>query len=222
VDYDSKRAEVLQALGAYQNQGAVLTDEDALEAVLADESDRGFVIILVSYIEDLLAEQILKKLKPLTTGQRKDLFRTGAALGSFTAKVNLAFALGIIDDQRVSELEIFKAMRNACAHSRKNINFNTLELKRALALLIDDSSAKVVETSTNLVAHRAVFLLASSFMLGLIAGEREEDAVTRVGEMIAAMTADAKAAKAKLDASRGRSRKRRPPTDRRAPKDKER
>ena len=123
------RQAVLEALGSYQKRGRLSNDVAGMADLLADESDRGVVVILGSLIEDVLLERLLKSFIPLSAAQTKNLTRGGGLLSSFEDRITLAHALGIIDDELVEDLHTVKAMRNACAHSRLDIGFLTPELR---------------------------------------------------------------------------------------------
>src|SRR4051812_41365527 len=113
---DSKsRTATLQALAEYQKGGGF--DLSGIAATLKNESDRGIVVIIGSLTEDLLLEQILTKFAPMSNSQRKNMTRSGGVLSSWADRTNMARALGIIDDAIMDDLEVMKAMRNACAHS---------------------------------------------------------------------------------------------------------
>jgi hypothetical protein len=132
------RKDVLEALGSYQRRGSIPTDAAAIAELLKAESDRGKVIILPSFVEDALLERVLSKFGTLTNAQRKNLTRAGAPLNSFAAITSVAEAFGLLSDYEIEVLEVLKAMRNACAHSRLEINFDTPALQDATKLLLAD------------------------------------------------------------------------------------
>jgi hypothetical protein len=130
------RKAILEALGAYQRRGAWEVESEALLMdVFKNETDRGFIVVLGSHTEDFLLACILEKFPPISRSLQKDLTRGGGPLGSWAQLINMALAMGIIDDDDANDLEVFKAMRNACAHSRQGIDFNTPELRDAMGLL---------------------------------------------------------------------------------------
>lgn len=160
----------LDALGAYQKQGRISHSVGEMADMLMDESDRGVVVILGSLIEDLLLDRLSESFVTLTPGQMKNLTRAGGLLSGFDDRINLAQALGIIDDDDTQALKIVKAMRNACAHSRLNIDFKTAELKNALALLFDDETAEVVRASDTGIFLRICYITQFVVLSEIIIG----------------------------------------------------
>ena len=79
--------------------------------MLDHESDRGVVVILGSLIEDLLLERVVQNFVPLNQTQRNNLTRSGGLLGSFDDRINLAFALGVIDQDILETIQVVKAIR---------------------------------------------------------------------------------------------------------------
>lgn len=195
------RKDVLEALGRYQNRGAILTDNDAIGEMLANESDRGVVIILGSFIEDALLDRILEAFPPMSAARRKNLVRSGGPLNSFSARVNLGLALGVLTDEDAAMLDVIKAMRNACAHSRHDISFTTPELRSALLLLFGGESLEVLQNTTNEVMLNSAFIFVSSYLLGILVGETKEESEDRVSRMVAEMTQRAREEAAKLASS---------------------
>ncbi|OJH09106.1 MAG: hypothetical protein AOY29_07330 [Alcanivorax borkumensis] len=84
--------------------------------LISEESDRGAVIVAASILDESLGE-ILKTflLRPST---KKDNLLEGAyaPLGSFSAKIELSFRLGIIRKPIRQQLMLFKSIRNDVAH----------------------------------------------------------------------------------------------------------
>lgn len=163
------RKETLEALARYQKQGAVLTDAASIAERLKNESDRGLVIILVAYVEDELIDLVLEKINPsLTNRQRKRLLAPGAPLTSFSAAINVAEAMGLLTEYEVKCLEVLKAMRNACAHSRIEIDFSKKELQDATKLLVENFNeldARVKWLTVPADVMRAIFILVACLMM---------------------------------------------------------
>lgn len=170
------RAKILEALGSYQKQGAVSVDADEMIAMLQDESDRGVVVILVSMLEDILLTRLLRSFKNLTPSEVKNLTRAGGLLCNFDDRINLARALGVIDQDILEMLQVLKALRNACAHSRKEITFLTKEVKDALSLLFDGEGVKDILSSETAIVLRLAFMCAFAYVSEMIFGNGHEHA----------------------------------------------
>ena len=204
------RQDLLEALSRYQRQGTRGVNVEEMGRMMADESDRGVVVILTSFIEDILLLQLRKKFAPLTDPQIKNLTRAGGLLANFDDRINLAQALGMLKQEHVESLQIFKAMRNACAHSRRDITFLTPELRQVMALLIEGDGADDIRSDLeNPMVLRAVFISAFIYLTEIIMGSGQKKAQATaqgyVNDMLAAVHAEAE----KLKASREKRKKRR-------------
>lgn len=216
---EARRKEILEALGSYQKRGRTEPNIKRLSDILTDESDRGVVVILGSMVEDLLLERLLRHFVSLTPAQKKNLTRGGGLLNSFDHRITLAQSLGLIDQEMVEMLAVLKAMRNACAHSRLDINFTTPELRNALTLLWEGETVPAIETAKVEVFLRFMFVTAVVHTTMIIAGHSEAQAQERVDQMISMLQTEAASELAKLKASREKRTKRqakRPPS---SPKD---
>jgi DNA-binding MltR family transcriptional regulator len=104
-----------------------------ISVVIADvkaESDRGLVILSATGIEDILEWAITAKMPNLIIDEafRPQLFGPEKPLGSFSSKIAMAYALGIIDKPTRGRIDLIREMRNACAHARLPLSFARPEL----------------------------------------------------------------------------------------------
>ena len=92
---------------------------------LSQESERGSAIVGAALIDDAL-EEILKTfmIEPL---QNKDELFNGsfAPLESLSAKIALAYRLGLISPNVRTSLDLIRKIRNDFAHISRQINFET-------------------------------------------------------------------------------------------------
>jgi hypothetical protein len=162
------RKEILDALGAYQRKGALGVDSNVLIDAYMNETDRGLVVVLGSATEDVLLMRITDQFSPISRTVEKDLTRSGGALGTWAQQSVVALAMGIIDDDDANDLEVFKTMRNACAHSRQHIDFDTPELRDALGLLLKPEIAALPHGEECRSIFRKMFLHVVSYLWGRI------------------------------------------------------
>lgn len=105
---------------------------------LKDETDRALVVIVGSMIEDFLAQTLKACMRnPANHRERAELWGTQGLLGTFSAKIKMAYALSIIDGGLRDRLDILREMRNACAHSQMPIDFKTAVLVEACRHFLD-------------------------------------------------------------------------------------
>jgi hypothetical protein len=83
---------------------------------LASESDRSAVIVGAARL-DVGLERLLKKAMSHQPGGQDNLFDIDRPLGTFGAKILLAYRLGLIDRDTESILQMIRRMRNDFAHS---------------------------------------------------------------------------------------------------------
>jgi DNA-binding MltR family transcriptional regulator len=121
----------IQNLRAYYNQPVKTMDLEHLLGSLQTESDRTAIVVCASILDDALVEMIKQqRMQRRTEKELKALrlFTYDGPLGSFSVRINAAYALSLIDEPTRAELQDLREMRNACAHSPKPISLETPEL----------------------------------------------------------------------------------------------
>lgn len=93
-------------------------------------ADHTIALIGASLVEKALEIAILAYLIPMTEDERKRMFSYDyqGPLADLTARIKIAYALGIFGRKTRSDLEHVRAVRNAFAHSIRLIRFNTPEV----------------------------------------------------------------------------------------------
>lgn len=149
---DARKA--LDALAEYAGKGRAGTDLEAVARVLATEADRGIIIILCAYIEDALFDRIVAEL-PQGTEHRAALKRN--ALRSLEDRLAMAQALDLITADEAFRIRAMWQMRNACAHSRSDLSFDTPELQEVMKHL--PSEGQSFKESFVIIAGRLLHAL---------------------------------------------------------------
>lgn len=99
---------------------------------LAEESDRAALIIGAVRI-DIALERVLKSVMLHHPGGKDDnLFDQERPLGTFSAKIDLAFRLGLIDGELEHAIHMVRKIRNDCAHSLDGDSLTTQKQKQRL------------------------------------------------------------------------------------------
>jgi hypothetical protein len=57
------------------------------------------------------------------------IFRFEGPLGTFSARMEIAFLIGAIEADTYTQLKMIREMRNACAHSKQPLTFKEIALK---------------------------------------------------------------------------------------------
>lgn len=84
--------------------------------VLSEESDRGAVLVTASILDDVLLSLLSARLVECKSA-KKLIEGFNAPLGTFSARIAAARALGIITEEWRRELDLLRDVRNGLAHS---------------------------------------------------------------------------------------------------------
>lgn len=131
----------------------VHTAEEILTVLeeLKKQTDRGAAIVAASVAEELLAVVIQERLLPLNSEIRKSLFdRPNAPLSSFSAKIDLGYALGLFSDSAMKHLHILRECRNRFAHRIEPLNFDHPSITEVLSKIGESELRNVAKTNRDL------------------------------------------------------------------------
>lgn len=93
-------------------------------------------LIGASILEDVLKTNILLRFRNgLSNNEIASLFENDAPLASFSARINMAYALSIIGEKTRADLNCIRDIRNAFAHSRTTLAFEMPEISDACKTL---------------------------------------------------------------------------------------
>jgi hypothetical protein len=107
----------------------------ALGEIRNTESDRAAAILAGSFVEDCLQQAISRRLKIRNNHQRSQLFGINAPLGSFANKIRIGYALDIFGIETYENLDLIRSIRNAFAHCKLSVSFETPEIAAICHLL---------------------------------------------------------------------------------------
>ena len=124
----SLREQALTALRQLIRRPATLPEVNGLFVALRRGDDRTAAILGATLIDDLLKSALLSKFRHLTGDETDRLFGPDQPLGSFSAKIKLAYAMGVCDRKDAQNLEVIRAIRNAFAHNAKPMSFKAAEV----------------------------------------------------------------------------------------------
>ena len=148
-----------------------------LKAELKSESPRGVVLVSATMLEEALRELLIARLVPNASSSDTLFDGPTAPFGSFSAKIDGAYRLGLVSDRFCRDLHIIRRIRNDVAHKPQGFTFDDTSLReRVLAL---SQSHGIFARSPEWVAALGEpsladqFLEAASWMLFFLAAERE-------------------------------------------------
>jgi DNA-binding MltR family transcriptional regulator len=109
-------------------------DKEETEAMIEacsdiDQSaDRAAAIVAAAFLEDHLAIALKKRFHK-DEKILNEIFRSSGPLGSFSAKINMAFLIGICSQEACKDLHTIKDIRNEFAHKGLTKDFNSQRVR---------------------------------------------------------------------------------------------
>ncbi len=99
---------------------------------LANESDRAVLIVCASLLEEALTEAIAAKLRKMSNTEFRDmkLFEPHGLVSGFGQKIDIAYAMEVIDRPMWRLLDHVRLIRNCCAHAFRAINLDDVPVFR--------------------------------------------------------------------------------------------
>lgn len=90
--------------------------------------DRAAGIVLAAILEAILEATILTFLPNGSAEAQEGLFKENGPLGTFFGKIQLAFAMNLVTAVGKADLDTIRRIRNAFAHARTDVRFETEEI----------------------------------------------------------------------------------------------
>jgi DNA-binding MltR family transcriptional regulator len=134
-----------------------------LREELIIETDRGLCLFAIARLDALLYELLDRILVGSKTSKRS-LFNNNGPLATFSSKIKICYSLGVISKDLMSEIDIFRTIRNIFAHSDQSISFDTKEISDECLKL------KVFKTQT-LRENRPSFITSFMFIATVLISE---------------------------------------------------
>lgn len=129
---------------AKTKESAFLSVPERITVLLETESDRGAILILATYIEEILG--ILVAAACVSDALADNILKHGQPAGTFDARMLLAQAFGMIHEEDVKGLRIIQKIRNKAAHfDRSGRGFDVLFDSPATADQVVELSALFYE-----------------------------------------------------------------------------
>jgi DNA-binding MltR family transcriptional regulator len=94
---------------------------------LTGETDRGCALMAAAYLDDQL-ERLIRRTLIDDTAAIDDLLRSSGAVGSFSARIELCYALGCLPIQARRELHLIRKIRNEFGHVAKPLTFEASQI----------------------------------------------------------------------------------------------
>src|SRR5881398_134541 len=84
---------------------------------VGEQTHAGMALVAAAVLEDELLLALLTKMRPLNKALYDRLFEGYGPLRSFAAKIDLSYALKIVNRQQYDDLNTVRKIRNQFAHS---------------------------------------------------------------------------------------------------------
>jgi DNA-binding MltR family transcriptional regulator len=149
---------------------------EAVAAMLLKESDRGCAIfgaaLLADDLEDLL-RTFFRREPAVIKKVVNPLFERYAPLSTFSARIQLAYAMCLITNDIRRRLEIVRKLRNDFAHEAGPIDFRDPRCRDRVRLLVNDGKPRMSHEDDNKMlpgvggATRAEFIERFAFILAV-------------------------------------------------------
>lgn len=153
-----RTAKSIKSLRQYYKDKLAELNIEQFSAEVTGHSDRAFVILLTSILEDVLTFRIARHLSFVPDEAQFDyIFRFEGPLGTFSARTEIAYLFGFIDECTRSQISDMREMRNACAHSKRPIDFDVPELASVAKRLFHPNGVVVLSGETRSDIRRAFF-----------------------------------------------------------------
>jgi len=98
-------------------------------------ADASHVIVTVAALEDLLEQALLSRMHNIPKEVYERLFTGYGPLSSFSAKIDLAFALEMFDEEISRDFHALRELRNEFAHTKTMLHFGSNDLQPILQKL---------------------------------------------------------------------------------------
>jgi DNA-binding MltR family transcriptional regulator len=105
------------------------------------ESDRATAILLGAELDDILEQILSKRLLPPKSKSAR-LLERDSPLGSFSARIELTYRLGLINPLVHGELHLIRKIRNEFAHKKAGISFTTHAVSEQTSQLVFSKAMK--------------------------------------------------------------------------------
>jgi hypothetical protein len=102
---------------------------------LTNQTHAGYALVGASAIDNSLEEALLTRMVPLSSTLAERLFEGYGPLASFSSRIDIAFALGIISAETRSHLLTIKQIRNEFAHTYVSLTFGSPSIRKWCATL---------------------------------------------------------------------------------------
>ncbi len=133
--------------------------------------DQASALVCVALVERYLERAILSRMSPLTPTERSELFLGMSPLSTLSAKIRIAYALGIIGPNGRDDLNILKDVRNQFAHAFHDLTYDVAAIAAACQKLHAPDSAFFVGNNPDRTVPRYRFIITAITISTALSGK---------------------------------------------------
>lgn len=106
---------------------------------LRAETDRGAIILAFAWIDEELTRSLKKFFRPSAhaAGKADELFGAGRPLGDAATKIDVAFRLGLLQEDTYKSLHLLRRLRNDFAHLAPHLTLETDSVRDRVRTLFE-------------------------------------------------------------------------------------
>ncbi len=147
-----------------------MQDYMELRVRLAAESDRGCALTAAAYLDESLATLLRNRLVQ-DKGNIEALINRGRPLSTFSARIRIAYAVGLISKDCMSDLNTMRDIRNDFAHLHGPVSFSDQSIAHRCRNLRNTAKGHVADDP------RALFINAMTLIHAAISRGARQDPI---------------------------------------------
>lgn len=104
-----------------------------IEITIADlrrNSEAAMALVMIANVDQWLESLIVRKMRTLSKTVTERIFASFGPLYELAAKIDVAYAFDLIDDEALADLRVLKDIRNAFAHATQNTHFESENIEK--------------------------------------------------------------------------------------------
>lgn len=118
---------------------------------LEKESDRGCALVAAAYLENEVTALLNQFFVKMNKSAQKELSDFNGPVGTFSAKIKLAYAMGLISSEVRNALDLIRGIRNKCAHLQKPFNFEEGVVAKQIGALMPSCNVPVATPKNSFI-----------------------------------------------------------------------
>jgi DNA-binding MltR family transcriptional regulator len=118
---------------------------------LEKESDRGCALVASAYLENEISQLLERFFIELSSKSKKILFDFNGPVGTFSSKIEISFALGLITHEIKAALSLVRKVRNEFAHLHEPLDFDSDKIKQKILNILPNIDTKQYTTRQSFI-----------------------------------------------------------------------